>query len=375
MEKENFLLKLKQAVRDKRDNRIDYGDMAEILLGDENKWNDDNWRKFYYIMNALVDKIDDGMINDSDILNEIEAAKDELYKERVRLQDKNREYNNKLRVDARFERLVEVLEESVEPMYINVEYKPNKDSKVATVLISDTHIGLEVDNQVNFFNKEVANDRLSEFTSKIITLCKANGVSDINVCLNGDLVSGIINVSARVEQEEDIITQIVSASEMLSCVICELANRFNVTVYCTYGNHSRVFADKKQGLPRENFERMMFEYIKLKLPTIKIIDSKGADYLTFKINDKLAVLTHGDKDTVVNCKSHFVNVLGVKPDYVLLGHVHHHQVKNDNNTKIIVNGSLIGADSYAVGLRLTTKPSQTLIIHGEDDMVIEVGLS
>lgn len=375
MEKENFLLKLKQVVRDKKDNRIDYGDMAEILLGEENKWSDDNWRKFYYIMNAIVDKIDESAMTSDDVMKEIEAAKDELYKERVRLQDKKREYNNKLRVDARFERLVEVLEESVEPTYINVVDKPTKDGKMATVLISDTHIGLDVDNQVNFFNKEVAKERLSELVSKTISLCNANGVSDLNVCLNGDLVSGIINVSARVEQEEDIITQIVSASEMISCVISELANRFNVAVYCTYGNHSRVFADKKQGLPRENFERMMFEYIKLKLPTVKIIDSKGADYLTFKINDKLAVLTHGDKDTVANCKNHFVNILGVKPDYVLLGHVHHHQVKNDNNTKIIVNGSLIGADSYAVGLRLTTKPSQTLIIHGEDDMVVEIGLN
>ena len=373
MEKENFLLKLKEVVRDKKENSIDYDDMARILLGEENNWSSDNWRKFFYIAQPLLEKIDDSMVSSDDLVMEIEAAKEELFKERVRYQDKKREYNNKLRAEARFERLVEVLEENIQP--IDVKPVVNVDSnRTATLLISDTHIGMSVDNQVNFFNKEVAQERLAELFGKTITYCEMNNVRRINVCLNGDLVNGIINITGRVEQEEDIITQIISASEMLSSVISNFVDKFDVTIYATVGNHSRVFTDKKQGLGRENFERMMFEYIKIKLPMVKFIDSKCADYLTFKVNDKLVVLSHGDRDSINNCTNHFTGLLGVKPDYVLLGHVHHHQVKNDNNTKIIVNGSLIGADEYAVSLRLATKPSQTLIIHGIDDVIIEVSL-
>lgn len=351
---------------------------GEIVAKYDLPYNPDSIRKAFHVTEFSgkgVYEYFTNKMNEIDVTKEIDAAKDALYKERVRLQDKTREYNNKLRVDARFERLVEVLEENVSPIEVYPIVYGMGEHKTATLVISDTHIGLNVDNQVNFFNKDIANERLGQLIGKTMVYCDAFNVNKINVCLNGDLVSGIINISARVEQEEDIITQIITASEMLSSAIAKLMDEFDVTVYATQGNHSRVFSDKKVGLPRENFERMMFEYIKLKLPTVKFVDSKCADYLTFKVNGKLVVLTHGDKDGLSNCVQHFMNLLGVKPDYVLLGHVHHHQVKNDNNSKVIVNGSLIGADDYAVGLRLTTKPSQTLIIHGEDDVVIEVTLN
>lgn len=375
---------LRYFVEKRKNGLISYEEMAYGILGKENKWNPETWRKFFYIIQPILSKIEKEQmdfnveVEEDYLLKEIELAKQELFKERTRLQDQKREFNKVLREEARFERLMEVLKESIVPIK-SLGFKPiifgkNKEEKQATLMLSDLHIGLEVDNQVNFFNKDVAIERLKEVVDKTIKICTLNEVSKLNIDLIGDLVSGIINVSHRVEQEEDIITQIISCSEILSNVIMELDNYFDIVVHGVYGNHSRVFANKKEGLPRENFERLMFEYIKLKCPSIKFIDGKGADYLVYKVGKESVVITHGDKDSISNASVHFTNILGYKPDNILLGHIHHTNVKDDCNTNIIVNGSLIGADDYAVSLRRNTNPSQTLVIFGEELGVFKLKL-
>ena len=70
----------------------------------------------------------DCVITDNDILKEIEKQKDELYKERVRLRDKQREINKCLCEESRFENLKEVLINTLSDMpklkeFKKVEYK------------------------------------------------------------------------------------------------------------------------------------------------------------------------------------------------------------------------------------------------------------
>ncbi len=334
----------------------------------------------YKIYRHMMDKLTDKTYDEEDVLLEIEHQKTELYKEKVKLRDQRRELNKINTAEARFENIMEVLQESVQALVLN-PYVPMKEvdkvdslADIATLLISDTHIGLHVDTPINYFDIAEATSRLEELYTQTVTSCEYAGVTKLNICVNGDLCNGIIQLGCRVDQEEDIVDQMLIASDLLSGIIGRLSEKFEVTVYATYGNHSRVVADKKSSISRENFERMMFEYMKLKVPHVPFITSLASDYLAFKINGKLAVLTHGDKDTIANCTQHFTNVLKVKPDYIFLGHIHHHNVKNDNNTLIVVNGSLIGADDYALGLRLTSQASQTLILHGKNDMVTEIKL-
>lgn len=377
MNGESYISYAKRVIKAKEENLVSYSEMGDLLLGEDNNYSRDNIRKFYYIAKKMFDKIDDSVVvTDEDVLKEIEQAKEELFKERVRLQDKKREYNKTLREDARFERLIEVLKENVVPIK-GLEFSPinfQNYCKTATLLLSDLHIGLEVDNQVNFFNKNVAIDRLKQVVEKTIEIGIKNDVKKLNIDLCGDLISGIINISHRVEQEEDIITQITSCSEILSTVIMELDVYFDVVVHGVIGNHSRAFASKKEGLPRENFERLIFEYIKIKCPSIEFVDGRYSDYLVYDVNDETVVISHGDKDSLSNATTHFTNVLGYKPNHILLGHIHHTNLKDDCNTNIIVNGSLIGADDYAISLRRNTKPSQTLIIFGEDLGIYKLSL-
>lgn len=355
--------------------------MGDCLLGSKNVYSSENLRKAYYVLEKISDNINgDCVITDNDILKEIEKQKDELYKERVKLRDKQREINKSLYEEARFENLKEVLINVLADMpKINttkkIDYKPNQNIE-ASLLISDIHMGIKIDNQFNYYDIDVAQDRLNQLVSKTIYYCQLHKVQKLNVELLGDIVSGIIQVTGRVEQEEDIITQVITAGEMLTNIILEL-NKYipEISVFTVFGNHSRVISNKKENLNRENFERLIYHHIKIRLPNIKIITSLNDDFLTYKIGEKTIILTHGDKDSIGTAVSNFENLLNIKPDEIHCGHYHSFMIKDNNDTDIIVNGAIVGTDDYAVSIRKSTKPSQTLRIYDMDTCTYKIVLN
>jgi DNA repair exonuclease SbcCD nuclease subunit len=53
------------------------------------------------------------------------------------------------------------------------------------------------------------------------------------------------------------------------------------------------------------------------------------------------------------------------PSYIIGGHVHHNYEKEYGRTTVVVNGSLIGADDYAMQGRYGAKPSQKFMVFDE----------
>ena len=94
-----------------------------------------------------------------------------------------------------------------------------------------------------------------------------------------------------------------------------------------------------------------------------MIDGYTQDYLWYKIGDRRIVLTHGDKDSTKSALNNMVRVLGFVPDEIHIGHQHYCETLDDCDTEIVANGSLVGADTYAVDIRKVTKPSQILRIY------------
>lgn len=331
----------------------------------------------YRVAKFYQDKIENGILSSEEIEN-IKSAKDILYKERVRLQDARREYNKLLRHEARYENLVEVLKEAVENVepfeYIKHEYKYATNIHAA-LLLSDIHYGLKIDNVLNEYNIDICKERMKLLLDKVIYFCQLNRVEVLHVNLLGDIISGLIHLSARVANEEDVITQTIEVGEMLARFIHEL-NQWvpQVKVYGCTGNHSRVTVDKKTNVPAENFERLIFEYIRLRVPGIRMSLNGLEDWVSYKIKDKLVFATHGDKDTVQNVKMHSVNLLKQVPDVIYLGHIHHMNLRDDNGTEIITNGSICSVDEYAMGNRLNTEPYQILQIYGNDTLIYRLNL-
>lgn len=376
---ESYLSFSKRLVEAKKDNLISYQELGDGLLQDENVYSDDNIRKFYYIYDKMLRRLDDIGTTDIDAqLKAYEKIKEDIFKERRKLQDERRLKNKDLTEEARLEKILDNLVDAVsllEPIKLNSCKREVQGNVEASLLLSDIHLGLVVNNVVNYYDIEVCKERMSELLSKTIRYCKLHQVTKLNIELLGDLINGVIKLQNRIDEEEDTISQIVTISEILSQFINGIkAEVPSVAIYGVIGNHSAVFANKNDRSNKENFERLIYKFISLRTGQ-KVITNGLEDFLTYKVGDKEIVLAHGNADNITNAKQHFVDLLGRTVDFIHLGHVHHFNVKDDNNTTIIVNGSTVGTDSYATQIRKNTDPSQTLVIYDEDVCIYKISLT
>ena len=355
-------------------NDLSWDDLCDRLNLDVHP---DSLRKAFSVTDYCGYQVAQYYINKStqeltaDMIAKIQTAKDAEYKERVRLQDARREYNKTLREDARFANLVDVMKEQINDLpTIDFGYEgiDHKTGVKAALLISDLHYGATSDNVLNLYNIEVCNERMQTLLNKTIHYCTIHHVDELFVNLGGDLVSGLIHVSGRVEQEEDVITQTMQVAELLSKFIAELSKKVpNIKVVGVQGNHSRVSADRRQSLNPENFERIIFEYISNRLG-IPVIRNGLEDWVAYNIGERNVFLEHGDKSSMGSAREQAINVLGYVPDDIFVGHFHHMEVIDKHGTDVVVNGSVMGTDAYAMKHRLHTKPYQILRIYDGDDV-------
>ena len=315
-----------------------------------------------------------------DEIDRLEQLKKEVYKEKIKYQDARREYRKELTSEARFENLIDVLKAEIAnldelPLYHYGErVEKNKKPKDAILALSDWHIGAMVDTQWNCYSVDIAKERMEQLLNKVKRYILNYNITNLVVEINGDMVHGLINVSNRVQSEEDVVSQIIIVSDMLSYFINELKPYVrNLKIVTTLGNHGRLIPNKKESINKENMEMLIPEFLKLKLDKdINILTSNGLDFIKYKIGDRVICLSHGQYDKVNEVIEDFSKMYKCVPNEIHLGHTHSYKDINDSNIYITVNGSLMGSDEYAVNLRKITKPSQNLIIYDEDRCIIEI---
>ena len=106
---------------------------------------------------------------------------------------------------------------------------------------------------------------------------------------------------------------------------------------------------------------------------IQIITSQGLDFVQYECDNKIICLSHGHHDKVNSAINNMTKVYKIVPDEVHLGHYHHMSDLNDSNIHVVVNGGLKGIDDFGLkATRCVTKPSQNLIVYGEDRIMIEI---
>lgn len=377
-DEESYISFVKRVTNECSNKNISYTEWGDIILGYENVYSEDNCRKGFYIVSKLLNKIDDSVeITDTKLFEELEELRCTVYKEKCKLQDERRLKNKDLREESRFEKLVDCLKDNIEmlpPIKLNVCNKEIQDGISATMVISDIHLGIKVDNTIRYFDIDTLKEQFSTLTSKLLKYCKMHKVSELHIPIIGDTISGIIQIGNRIDEEEDSMSQIVIVSEILSQFINEIKLEVpNVKVYGVIGNHSSAFANKKERSNKENFERLIFEFIKLRIGQT-VITNGYEDYLIYKVGNREILTTHGNRDSMDNIKKHFVDLLGRTFDEYIIGHIHHFNIKEDCLSEVISNGSFVGVDDYCVSIRKNTIPSQTLRIYDEDICTYKITL-
>ena len=328
---------------------------------------------------AYLDRVTtkaESIYDDSEESDELENILFDIKKERYKLNETRAQINADARRISREETLKEIAHDFASQMSDKkmldpvAVHKVINDEKAGILLISDWHYGIECFNYWNKFNPQIARQRVSELLNKVIRYGQENNIDKLYVLNLGDMICGRIHLALRLQSRIDVITQIMEVSEILAEFLNSLAKYFNVEYFQCFDNHSRIEPNKQDALQLETLTRLIPWYLLERLKGSVLIHQNrfDEDIITFNCLNYRVGAVHGDKDKPVTIVQNLTLMNREPYDLICSAHLHHHSEDERNQTEIICNGSLMGTDEYAKELRLTGKPSQTLIISGKNSV-------
>jgi cell division protein ZapA (FtsZ GTPase activity inhibitor) len=315
-----------------------------------------------------------GEITDMDVLNKTQ----ELLKQQQRIRDERTALTKKIRDESRIDALKDAIRESAEKLQVlpSVSYAAptRKLEKEAVLLFSDLHIGVELDKPYNTYNHQIAEVRVMKLVDDTIHYCKTHNVKKLNFINLGDLIHGLIHVTARIEEQFGVIEQVMFAAEIVSKALNKLQEAAPEIIYrsCT-DNHSRTVANKSEAIEKDNFGRLVDWFLEERLKNTKIKfakDNYTEDLGGFELqNGKFVAFSHGHLDNPNESFQKLSSIFGRLIDFAFMGHYHNERVKSYQGSRVYINGSIVGPDDYAHGKRLYGVPSQTLLVFDGDNII------
>lgn len=369
---------IKYKVENKPDD-LDWQDIVELVGLDMHR---DTLRKSvqpeyggYKVYNYMLDKLEKNITND-DIIDKLKKEKQEIYKEKTKLSDERRELRKMLRDVARQDTLKETAIECAKiiskekPLELRKEFNGIDSKKIGVLLLSDFHVGEEVNNYFNTYNKDIFIRRMQKLTSKVIEYGKLHNIDGVKILNLQDLLSGNIHVTTRIQNEIDIIEQIKFVSETLANMFYKISKEFNfVESYHVTDNHSRTNKNKKEHIEAENFGKIIPWFLNERLRDVKnfkIVENDIEDSIGIvDILGRQSFFVHGHLDNVKSMANKLPIMCGIIPEAIFSAHIHRNYEDDVNGIDIIVNPSGIGANNYSVNKRLTSKAGQKFIIYDE----------
>lgn len=341
---------------------------------DESEYRDESaYRKPLQAAKSYYEDVFSKMIS-TEYHDELSNTKRELERAKIQFRDERnawqRQNYNSARVEQKLDYLEKVITES-NPTDFQITLRENNAKKTAIITCSDWHIGECFDNEWGCYNSDIARERITEYASKAIQRCILEGVSNVIIGGLGDLVSGAIHKSIAVTNRENVIEQIMLASElMLGFVKAFVDKGFVVTFTNICGNHSRIDV-KNDAIKDERMDNLIGWFVSTHLkayPNFKYI--KPQDTTLAEINGYWFV--HGDNDAFGKAGlSNLVLAKGYKPHAIFSGHMHTMAIDDCYDVKICRGGSLCGSgNDYTIEKRLKGKATQLMAI-AEDGEVCQ----
>lgn len=369
---------IKRMVHAKMDGTYDgtYSEWIKYVFGKEHS--EDVSRREYYGCKMFILSSNDEEENEKDrealnaeILEELKRREIEIDKKRIKLADEYSYINRMKREIARTETIGEYAVAAAQnvgcytPLLNREEIKEESDNK-GILCLSDWHYGLVCNHLINQYNPEIARDRINKLLSEVIKDIKLFNIKEIVVANLGDLLSGIIHTTIRLENRLDIITQTIEVSELLAELLNELSNFVKIQYYSVIDNHGRIFANKEESLDKENFNRMIDFYLKERCKSNDniVINDNYIDesIMEFVVNGWGVVGIHGHDDKPNDSLQKLSNMFHANYSMCLMGHYHHPELHEEYGKVTIINGCLCGADEYAKKVRKASRPSQNFIV-------------
>lgn len=365
---------------DKTLSDMDYTELAELVYGQP--YSSDVARRMLYGSRRTLELMDAervGSVVDSGILSELDEKMIELRKERQKFYDQRNAFNKVVRDRSRQEELNEIITDAISNgELLRLDYIPNTISTNDTdllVSLNDLHYGAVHSNYWGEYNSDICKEMMKKYLDRIIKIADTHGSENCIVWENGDVISGNIHRSIQVTNKENVIEQIMGASELIAEFVAELSKHFRTVKFVSVaGNHSRIDPNKDNALIDERLDDIVEWYITARLQNFDNVIIGVGD----KIDSTMYVLNirglnycgvHGDFDGSAAKVQSLQTMVG-KPLYaVLSGHMHHNKVDEVQGVKTVMAGSFLGMDGYCIQKRIFGRPEQMVCVCDENGIV------
>lgn len=370
---------------------MNWDEVADLINSETDRdYSSSKYRKDYQIITNHQEVILK-KYNKTDLkIEEMKALKNELYKEKQKLRDERNSIRRDLRDQARVESMLDEFkaiskEVAQENPFVLDEYQEIvNDGSKGVLLLSDWHYNHNVNNHYNKYNRDIAFERIDRLADKTIEYCKKYNVTELLVLQLGDLVSGLIQKTVRIEKNAKTSKEVVEVAEILANFIKKLAQHINIKYSGLEGNHSSFQSKYQDRIDGESFHKFIRHHIETRVKygdlkdRVELLYSESIIHPTIgylEYAGKKLFFSHGDNDSPRKVYKNAIGMVG-KVDRIYLGHRHTRFEMNEYGTRILFNGSLCGVDGYAIKKRLgsNSQPSQTLEIFGDDRITVDISV-
>lgn len=352
---------------------LTFEQIADILNAESgNTYTESKWRKEWksFCKGRVYER---NKMNNSMLLEQSR----ELEKQRMRLSEERAALKRIVRDEARADAWREEVAAQIKdyPSLQKHCLVPIQDNTSGTlaVLLTDLHIGMQFDNSVGKYNSEIARDRLYQYASEVAEAVIRWQPSKCAILLGGDLISGAIHNTIRIENRESIVQQLKLASEYISEFIVLIESMFQkIDVYGVSGNHSRTIQNKEDATLGDMLDDLVPVYLQARLSAFEHIDvhenKENKALESFYVENNHSVLVHGEYDDMSEANiGKLQRLTGGLIDVVFTAHLHENMFKDVTGVHVIRGGCLSGSgDEYCLKKRLSGRPSQMMSYFASD---------
>ena len=374
MENESYLAFAKRATEALQDGLIDYDEWGEAVLG-ENIYSQENTRrcaKFFsqFIQNLENDEIE--AIDDKDKIAEIERAKEELIKERKKLQTVNLEAQEYYRALARDELFSDKILEAIgklKPLEIKKIPVTYPMETTGLLLLADQHYDSNFELKglfgevINKYDKDIFKARMEHLLGMM-----ENDRFDYDklvIVSCGDALEGILRMTSLQKLRGNVIEDAIEFGEYMANWLCAVERRLGVPVVFSIisGKHDVVRSlTQKPEFPEETLAKVIHKVIDLRIKISKLEAGLKEDSIEIMIepySDVYYTTIHGNNIMVVHGENnledlinYYENYYGVEIDTLYGAHLHKNEYKpvgigETGDRELIRVPSICGTDTYA----------------------------
>ena len=380
-----YLNKVRLATQNLEDKIIDYQDWAEIVLGPDYRdvYSNEYIRRSAKVFSIFLKNAEGQEDNSDDCgLQELLDAKEQIIKERKKLQAVNSQAQEYYRTLGRSELLIEQLKESIaelEPVKIQHITHVNPTEKVGLLVVADAHYDSNYTvsglfgETVNSYNRDIFKTRMWSLLAKIDA--DDLDIDKLKIVFNGDSLEGLLRMSSLTKLRQPVVKSTIEFAEFVSHWIVEAHNRLGVPIEVAFvpGNHTICrYLSQKPEFPEENLEFIIHAFVKMRLEDCNDIKVEPYDdvYFTTVFNENL-LFAHGETRDLESLMKYFEDLYNVTIDACYGAHFHSEASKavgvgNVGSKRVIRVPSICGTDPYARSIQKNNRAGAYFACFDED---------